>query len=183
MKAAGATNFKLCVFQEALAQQLFDFYQAPRGDFEHLGGGALNDVFYNPARDVYTHEDDNHKMKCLVQAVRMQQADVPAERRLLSRTDILQACNTAGTSLKHVATSLSASADQQNVIISQELLYNIELQRALLARGGDIKYEAVTLRIFAEAHQAYDAPGLTVPQRATRCVRERCGGAERCASQ
>jgi hypothetical protein len=157
----------MSMFEEAWAQELFEKLLAPGGQHAHL-----RDTFL--VSDTFTHEDDNHKLKNIATAVRMQpvreQGEQPDAPLLLSRANDLTAAEAAGAGLRHIRTILSAGADQQNVIIAQELHYNRDLQRALYAMGGAARVQAITKRVIAEAHQAYDAPGLTVRQRAIRCV-------------
>ena len=69
-------------------------------------------------------------------------------------------------SLKHILAILSSGAVDQNVVKCQELLYNPELRAAL--REASFWQTAASLELFVEAHMAYDAAGLTIPQRLGR---------------
>ncbi|KAK3281643.1 hypothetical protein CYMTET_10574 [Cymbomonas tetramitiformis] len=124
--------------------------------------------FYVVDPSQYCHEDDNHKLKGVARSVRDQvkHDESNQDGHLIQLRHIVAAIKHNREELEHISGILSTNADDQNVVICQELVYSRPLRDTLVALGHWTT--AAALKAFGDAHMAFDMPGLTVRQRTLR---------------
>ena len=134
--------------------------------------------YYYVVEEYYVHIDYQHKMKNELAKQRKQakekgdDEDDPENPVLINLPEMLQVVeDPENPQLKHLQAALSLAADSQSVVIAQECFYNRDLQRGLMKKG--YMRTACALRVLADAHMAWDMPGLRMGERRQRLERAR----------
>jgi hypothetical protein len=158
-----AKDMKKVDLLQELAQALF--YQHLQGRVDE--GDDFTKFYYVVSEGRFTHIDYQHKMKNELGKVRSQgkakNSVALGDNSVLINWKQVHEASYTDERLNHIQSALHLAADSQNVVVAMEVFYNRDLQRALVKLG--YLQTARALRVFSDAHQAWDMPGLSMEVR------------------